>query len=100
MFAPISTALRPAWMEVASPFSQSSFTRKRQGIGPKNPGLELNSGTNRIVVSAKHDHHWRCTGLFRNAKSTFEKCFAIQHEQLFGLAEAAAGSGGKYDGSD
>ena len=62
--------------------------------------LELNSSTNRIVVSAKHDHHWRCTGLFRNAKSMFEECFALQHEQLLGPAEAAAGSGGKYDGSN
>jgi hypothetical protein len=52
------------------------------------------------VASAKHDHYRRCSGLFRNAESMFEKCFALQHEQLLRLAEAAAGSGGKYDGSN
>src|SRR4051794_39859674 len=69
-------------------------------IHENNGILELNRTTNCSVVSSEHDQDWHCTGFFRNAKSASEKCFVLEHEQLLGLAQAAARSGGKYDGSN
>jgi len=53
-----------------------------------------------LLVSAEYRDHRRCAGLAGQPDGARDKSFAAQHEQLFGLAQAAAGSGGEYDGGN
>ena len=59
--------------------------------------VERNRRADNLKMRAKYSDYGRSAGLVREANSAFQQCFAAVLEQLFRLAQAAAGSGGKYD---
>jgi hypothetical protein len=53
-----------------------------------------------VMMGAENHDDWSSAGLAGQPDGTRKERFAALHEELFGLAEAAAGSCGKYDGGN
>ena len=53
-----------------------------------------------LMMGSEYHDYRSSAGLARQPDGARKECFAALHEQLFGLAEAAAGSCGKYDGGN
>ena len=60
----------------------------------------LEGRTNRFSMRAEDSEDRRCAGFAGEANCPGEQRFAVQQEQLLGLAEAAAGAGGENDGGN
>ena len=53
-----------------------------------------------VMMGAENHDDWSSAGLAGQPDGTRKERFAALHEELFGLPEAAAGSGGNYDGGN
>jgi len=62
--------------------------------------VQGDGSANDLAMGAEYGEHGSGAGLVGQPDRALEQCFSAEHEQLFGLTEAAAGSGGKNDGGD
>ncbi len=87
------TAFTPARIELARPSSQSSFTTTRRCT-------EIDRVLNQFAMGAEHNKNRRCACLLSASNRALQHRFSVNHDQLLGLAQAAARTGGNDDGSD